>query len=307
MDNITHTFVGAALAEAGLKRRTPLGATTLMIGANFPDIDVIAVPLDLGFEWRRGVTHGFLALAVLPFVLAGIMWLGDRYLRRRQDPTAIPADFKQLSVLAAISIATHPILDFMNEYGMRWLMPFVDRWYYADGLYIVDIWILAALILGVVWSRRDTITRPARIALAGLAVYASAMLVITGIGRMRVSAQHPGRRIMVTPSVGTSWSPIVPVPWRRDVLIEEDERYSFGSYSLFGGLRLGKSTLAKGDNDPAVALARRTTRGQGFLEWARFPFFRVLRQGNETIVRIADARYAGDAATGWASVEVRLP
>ena len=42
MDNICHTLVGAAMAEAGLKRRTALGSATLMIAANFPDVDVLA-------------------------------------------------------------------------------------------------------------------------------------------------------------------------------------------------------------------------------------------------------------------------
>jgi inner membrane protein len=307
LDNLTHTLVGLALAESGLKRRTALGTATLAIGANFPDIDVVAVPLGFSFEWRRGVTHGFLALAVLPFVLAGIMWLGDTYIRRRRTPTATPANLRELAILSAIAIATHPILDFMNTYGMRWLMPFVNRWYYADGLFIVDIWLLAALIIGVVWSRRDGITRPARVALVALATYTTAMLVVTGVGRAHVTAQHPGRRIMVSPSVGTSWSPIVPVPWRRDVLIEEETAYRFGGYSLLAGLQLGTSTILKGDGDPAVALARQTPLGQRFLGWARFPLYRVSRQGNQTVVRIADARYSGDAATGWASVEVRLP
>jgi hypothetical protein len=31
MDNVCHTLVGAALAEAGLKRRTALGTATLII------------------------------------------------------------------------------------------------------------------------------------------------------------------------------------------------------------------------------------------------------------------------------------
>jgi inner membrane protein len=307
MDNLTHTFVGLALAETGLKRRTALGTATLAIGANFPDIDVIAVPLGKGFEWRRGSTHGFLALAVLPFVLAGIMWLSDRYIRRRNNHDATPADFRQLVILSVISIATHPILDFMNEYGMRWLMPFVDRWYYGDGLYIVDIWLLAALVIGVFWSRRDRITGPARFALGGLALYTTAMLMITGVGRQQVAQRFPGKRIMVTPSVGTMWSPIVPVPWRRNVLIEDDTLYRFASYSLFDSVRLEPSALLKGDGDPAVALARQAPEAQGFLGWARFPLYRVTRDASGTVVRIADARYSGDAATGWASVEVRLP
>ena len=71
----TVSLVGLALAESGLKRRTSLATATLLIGANFPDIDVVAVPLGAGFQYRRGITHGFLALALLPFVLAGIMLL----------------------------------------------------------------------------------------------------------------------------------------------------------------------------------------------------------------------------------------
>ena len=67
MDNVCHTLVGAALAESGLGRRTSLGFATLLIGANLPDLDVLAY-LDGPFaalEWRRGWSHGVVALAVL--------------------------------------------------------------------------------------------------------------------------------------------------------------------------------------------------------------------------------------------------
>jgi inner membrane protein len=296
LDNLTHTLVGVALAEAGLKRRTALGAATLMIGANFPDIDVIAVPLGGGLEWRRGITHGFLALAILPLVLAGLMWLGDRHIRRRLNPSATPADYRQLALLSGVSIMTHPVLDFMNTYGMRWLMPFVNQWYYADGLFIVDAWVLIALVLGVVWSRRDRITPPARVALGALATYTVAMLVITGLGRMTVGSEHPGKRFMVAPT------PLV--PWRRDVILEERAGYRFGSYSLVSGLKVWDDVVPKGDSGAAAVLARSTPEGRGFLRWARFPYYRVVREGRETVVRILDMRYAGQK---WASVAVRLP
>jgi inner membrane protein len=295
MDNVTHTLVGAALAEAGLARRTALGAATLMIGANFPDIDVVAVPLGLGFEVRRGVTHGFLALAVLPFVLAGIMLMWDKHVRRRQDAAAAPADFRQLVILSAIAIATHPTLDFMNTYGMRWLMPFVDRWYYADGLFIVDFWIITMLLLGIFWSRRAKRTRPAGTALASVAVYTTAMLIVTGIGGRRVASEFPGRRFMVEPN-GI-------VPWRRDVLVEQDTWYQFGTYSLFGNLRMGPQGWPKGDRDPAVARARQAPEARAFLRWVRFPMYNVTRAGR-TVVWISDARYEG---ADWATVEVTLP
>src|SRR3712207_4662996 len=154
MDNLCHTLVGAALAESGLKRRTPLGAATLMIGANLPDVDVLAVPLGHGVDFRRGWTHGVLALVLLPLLLAGAMHGWDRLVRapraRRLAPgDAPPTVVRELLLLSAVSILTHPTLDWLNEYGMRWLMPFSGRWFYGDTLFIIDPWLWAALGLGV--------------------------------------------------------------------------------------------------------------------------------------------------------------
>ncbi len=296
MDNLTHTLVGACLAEAGLKRRTALGAATLMIGANFPDIDVVAVPMNMGIEWRRGATHGFLALAILPFVLAGIMLLWDRRVRRRRDPSLEPASYRQLAILSAISIATHPTLDFMNTYGMRWLMPFVDRWFYADGLFIVDLWVMIALVLGMLWSRRANSTRPARVALAGLTVYTTVMLLITSVGRGRVAAKYPGHRFMVQPNGA--------IPWRRDVLIEDDSAYRLAKWSLFGRVETLPMGWPKGDRDPRIAQATLNPKARAFLRWARFPIYDVGQEAGRTVVGIGDARYEG---AGWASVKVTLP
>lgn len=296
MDNITHTLVGAALAEAGLKRRTALGAATLMIGANFPDIDVVAVPLGMGIEWRRGTTHGFLALAVLPFVLAGIMLLWDRRVRLRRTPDAVPANPRQILLLSAIAIATHPTLDFMNIYGMRWLMPFRDQWFYADGLFIIDFWILVGLAVAVYLSRRNRSTRPARIALAGLATYVVLMLGVTSLGRARVAADFPGRRFMVEPN-GV-------VPWRRDFTVEVDHGYQFGTYRPLQPLFVQPGLLPIGDQDPAAKSAQEAPKVRRFLRWARFPTYEVTRDRGQTEVVVGDARYPG---ASWASVVVRLP
>jgi inner membrane protein len=300
MDNITHTLVGAALAEAGLKKRTALGGATLMIAANFPDIDVLALVFGkdtVGF--RRGITHGFPALIILPFVLAGLMWLWDSQVRRRRSPELPAADFRQLALLSALAMITHPTLDFMNTYGMRWLMPFVDKWFYADGLFIVDPWFMFMLIGGVVFSRRWKSVDPARVGLATAGTYVIVMLCITTMGRSKVYQQVGPRRFMVEPSPG--------IPWRRNILVEERNSYRFGRYTAFGEARLTDDTIAKGEDDPAVGIAREMADAQVFLRWARFPFYRVVRDREGTIVRIADARYMGDDARGWAAIEVRIP
>ena len=80
MDPIAHTFLGASLAGTGLRRVTPLATAALVIGANAPDIDVLAsfAGSYAALALRRGWTHGVLAIVVLPFVVTGALLLWDR-------------------------------------------------------------------------------------------------------------------------------------------------------------------------------------------------------------------------------------
>jgi inner membrane protein len=113
MDPVAHTFVGAALAAAGLRRATPLAGAALILGANAPDVDVFAYFAG-SFEaiaFRRGVTHGVLALVLWPFVLAGLLLGWDRWVRRRRDPSAASARAGPLLALSALAVVTHPTLD----------------------------------------------------------------------------------------------------------------------------------------------------------------------------------------------------
>jgi inner membrane protein len=141
MDPLAHTLVGTALAKCGLEKRTGGAAAALIAGANLPDIDAVTyfVSSDLGLYFRRGWTHGLPALAFWPFVLAGALTLLDRVLGRGR------ARFGVLLTLSFLAVATHPALDWLNNYGMRWLMPFDDRWFYGDAVFIVDPWIWLAL------------------------------------------------------------------------------------------------------------------------------------------------------------------
>ena len=93
MDPICHTLVGAGLARSGLSRRTGFGALTLLVGANLPDVDVLSYldgPL-AELQFRRGWTHGILALAVWPLLLTGAIILLDRLMRRLRRASRSPA------------------------------------------------------------------------------------------------------------------------------------------------------------------------------------------------------------------------
>jgi inner membrane protein len=147
MEPLAHTLAGACLAESGLKRLSPLASSTLVIAANIPDVDGACYlhSADLAFAFRRGWTHGILAMALLPLALTAVMLLVDRLLARREPGRARARPIALLG-LSAAGVVSHPSLDWLNNYGVRLLMPFSDRWFYGDTLFIVDPWLW--LILG---------------------------------------------------------------------------------------------------------------------------------------------------------------
>ena len=81
-----------------------------------------------------------LALALWPFVLTGVLLAWDRYVRLRRKPDAAPARAGPLLALTALAVVSHPTLDWLNNYGLRWLMPFDGRWFYGDALFVIDPW-----------------------------------------------------------------------------------------------------------------------------------------------------------------------
>ena len=144
MDPIAHTLVGAAAAQTGLGRRSAYATAALVIGANLPDIDGVATFLggDSSLYWRRGWTHGILALVLLPLLLTALLvvwsWAWSRaWSRAFGRPPPRPRVLLGLSYLAVWS---HPSLDWLNTYGVRWLMPFDGTWFYGDTLFVVDSW-----------------------------------------------------------------------------------------------------------------------------------------------------------------------
>jgi inner membrane protein len=307
MDNLCHTLVGAALGKAGLDKRTPLATATLLIGANLPDVDVLAYlwGSDAALSFRRGWTHGVFALALWPFVLTGLMLAWDRGVRRRRNRDAPPADPRALLLLAAVSILTHPFLDWLNNYGMRWLMPFRDVWFYGDTLYIVDPWIWLALGLGVALSRWWS-ERPARVALAAVSVYILA-LALSGLAARAMALRAlsesgiPPARLMAGPVFAT--------PFRRQIVADLGDRYVVGTLEWLPrpAFVIGSEGVPKGGDHPAVAAAGRLREGAIFLHWARFPFFRVEERTDVWAVQMIDVRYTLQPGRGFGATVVEVP
>lgn len=187
MDPITHTMTGAAISRAGLDRTTPLAAATLMLAANAPDIDVFVYAVGDAYDglaFRRGWTHGPLAWVLLPLALTALMLAWDRWVRRRRAPDVPPARARPILYLSVLGVLTHPVLDWMNTYGIRLLMPFSDRWFYGDALFIIDPWVWLALGGPLFLAYSST-----RTAILGWALLAAASSLLVLMGPVPVIAK----------------------------------------------------------------------------------------------------------------------
>ena len=338
MDPLTHTLLGANLASTRLREKTRFAAAALIVGANLPDVDYILYftgHQDLALGFRRGWTHGVLALAVLSLLQTGLLLLLDRI-----RPAQRRAHAGWVLVLSFVAILTHPFLDWLNNYGMRWLMPFRETWFYGDAVYIMDPWLW--LILGCGWLAPRAPSRltvalwgvctallayivygRARIYLPivlGVAIvlllallwrprarwistaaiviafaYIGARLVVHEIAEARVTRQLAPQRLMVAPH------PLDPTRW--DVVAQTGSVYRFGRFSFFEGLTLDPLALPLPRPSPAWDIARRDPSVRGFVSWVRFPWYEI--EGDRVLIH--DARYAVRAGRrGFGGVEVRV-
>jgi inner membrane protein len=300
MDNLCHSLVGMALSRAGLHRRTALATSTLVIANNLPDIDVAVFATNtLAMSFRRGWTHGVPAQLTLPIALTGAMLLYDRY-RKKTSPDQ-RVDAKQILLLSYIGVLLHVFMDWCNSYGVRLLMPFSDRWFYGDALYIVDPWLY--LTLGLGWWLGNKHARAARIGVAIAAIYVIAMIGSNLVARREVASglaragRPPDTRFMVTP--------VAVNPFRREVVIDVGDRYEKGNlwFDPLPHFRPAGFGIEKGLDDPGVRAALATPRARAFLKWSRFPFVQV--DPGARSIWINDYRYANAGPYGWSSVKLQ--
>jgi inner membrane protein len=173
-------------------------------------------------------------------VLWGAMLWFDRWQERRgkRPDKRLPVHKGWLLGLAYLGCLSHPLFDWFNSYGIRLLEPFSSQWFYGDTLFIIDIWIWAALIVGIWLSLRrerqnfKNVRRPAVISCLAVLVYIS---VNAGISNSAVSStleeirkrtgQQYIEQIVANP---------VPIAfWQREVLFGSTNNYYRTEYSAF--------------------------------------------------------------------------
>ncbi|HEX8127999.1 MAG TPA: metal-dependent hydrolase [Pyrinomonadaceae bacterium] len=146
MDNLTHTLVGLTAAKAGLERLSPGTTIVCLIAANAPDGDIVAA---FGGSWfylkhHRGITHSIVGTLAIALAIPLLFYAVDRIvarLRGRRPRVRLGG----LVIASLLVSASHPLMDWTNNYGVRPLLPWDGRWFYGDLVFIIDPWLWLSL------------------------------------------------------------------------------------------------------------------------------------------------------------------
>ena len=161
MDTITHGIAGALLGKAlfggeDLFSQRPMTSGRIltwsaMVGAIFPDSDVLRDFISrndlLIITWHRSITHSLLCLPAFALALAALTrWVARKF--KWECPS-----FAQLTLVYAVGIASHILLDLVNDFGTMVWSPLAWSRPAWDLIFIVDFTLAALLVLPQLLAR----------------------------------------------------------------------------------------------------------------------------------------------------------
>lgn len=287
------------MSRAGLYRLTPRAAWIAMLGANAPDLDVLAAiwgPATY-LDHHRHFTHSFAAsplIAVLPLL-----------------PMFRAVGWRDFAVSLA-AVWSHLLLDFTNVYGIRLGWPFTERWMRLDTTPVVDVWILAIYGLALAAPALSRLvgseigeSRRGRAHGGGWAVVALLLLLLYQGGR---AVAHQNALAMIEAylydgqiprDVAALPTPFSPLRWRG--LVRLSDRYRLLDVHLLAPLDpSGGETYYIPQPEPAVEAASANPTFQAFLRFNQFPLWQVTpAPGEGAGVRLFDLRFGSPRAPGF--------
>jgi inner membrane protein len=306
MDNITHTLTGAVLSRAGLNRVSPHAMAILLAAANAPDLDVL-----LGFggmgtylRYHRGPLHSLIAMPLLALLVTALMRL---FVRR-------PFPWWPSYFVALAGVASNPIFDLANTYGVRLLWPFSNNWINFDLISIIDPWILLVLVmalalpwmLGLVSSEIGARGGSGR----GIAVLALCLIAVYGFGRYLLHSRavaildtriYQGQVPLRVGAFPTAWNPLrwTGVVEGRDFYQKLPGLNPLGEFDPMAG-----TIYYKPDPRPELVKARATGPFMAMREFAQWPLWRVSPAPdpeNGVLVDLIDLRFGDPAGSHMAA------
>ena len=310
MEPLTHLLTGACLGRSGFNRKTALATATMIIAAELPDVDFawwFKGPVSY-FAHHRGFTHTLLGAPVMAGATLALMYLYDRFWRRRRlKPGALPVRWGYLYLLALLADLSHILLDFTNNYGVRPFAPLNWRWYSWDIVFIYDPVLWVVLFLGLVMPSlfglisQEIGARQRGPRGRGGAVFALVCIVVFyGLRdyehRRAVTAldsltyhDEQAKRVSAFPYAGNPflWHGVAETEDFFDMVEVDTSR---GEVDPQGRERV----QYKPEETPVTLAAKKSYAGQVYLSWAQYPIAEVEKRNGPAggyLVRFYDLRY----------------
>ncbi len=262
MFNSTHTLVGLAVARTAPGGWLRYAATTAVLASNLPDIDIITeiVGAPTYIEYHRGMTHSLLGVPILALGLALVMCVFSE-------------NFWRTYAIAFASMATHPLLDYANTYGLRPFLPFDGMWYYGDTLFVIDPYLDGILLIGILAAQRFR-------NVSQFIIWVTILFAVAYIGirvqlRNEARAQLEGFSSALRNVERSAVLPQALDPTRWYGIVETKTEVVRVQIDAVHGLVGGINRTARGSWSQIVARAALSPAAAAFLGFARFPVTRV--------------------------------
>ena len=307
MDNLTHTLVGVLLARTQLGRLAPRATLVCVVAANIPDIDIVTSTSSINYlNYHRHITHSIPAVPLMAAFAVALVEGPRWWLRKGADSPP----WLRTWLLATIAALTHPLLDLCNPYGVRAWLPFSERWYQWDVLFIVDPWIwvallvaaLAPVIMALIHREIGAATnrggRVALISLIALAAYISVKAIFHQQVLRTVDAHlydgDPAVRVAAFPE------PFKPLGWRT--FVETERYYQVSSVDFLDSVPYDPTAgrlYYKAQPGPALESAWNSETGRAYGRFSQFAYAQVDSDPEGSVVRLTDFRFRTNGSAGF--------
>lgn len=210
MELLTHALLGAGAALASRPARARLATRERMLlgaaAAMWPDIDFVAFPVDpLRFlaDWHQGPTHSLLLLPLWALLIAAVFVAATQ---RREA-------FGEAAAVAALGLATHIAGDAITAYGVMLWYPLSTQRFGLGVTFVVDLWIGAAALGGVLLGLRLRRRAPAAVALGLVCIMVAAQ---AGLQRRALAVGHASAQAqgLAYERLSAFAQPLSPLHWK---------------------------------------------------------------------------------------------
>lgn len=281
MDNLTHTLLGIALAQAGFSRRYGKGTTALMaIASNLPDLDALVLfyPGWDAILYRRMLTHSIVGL---PMLAAAAAWVFRLFFKQMSWPAAFG--------LCLLAMLVHVFFDLINSFGVVLFYPFDLTRHELAWLFIIDLILWGLLLVPFILLRVKKWQPNAsffwRVSLTGVFIY----IILCGLGRRQALTQL--KNVAKESQIQAAWIYVFPEafgPWHFRGVIKEGSQIKF--YLLHNLIQKAelKEIYVTQEHDPEVQNMRLSFEARR-LEW----FFKapVWQRDENGVIKVFDLRF----------------